>query len=148
MTFDFWWMWFWMKVVWIKVVSDESGFGWKWFRMKMVSDEKWQFDLNFDGIAPNLWPRVRYTFIQIAKKNLSKKTFIQQHFHPNRRQFHPRHFHPKTGSSMTFSSKNGFVQWHFHPKTVSSNDTFIPNHFHPTWTPEHLNTSTPKHLNP
>ena len=56
------------------------------------------------------------------KKNSSKNTFIQKHFHPktlssqntfiqNRRQFHPRHFHPKT---------------------VSSNDTFIPKWFRPT----------------
>ena len=86
---------------------------------------------------PVLSHTVRYTFIQIAKKNSSKNTFIQKHFHPKtlsskntfvqnhfiqkRRQFHPRHFHPKTGSSndtfiqkrfrpMTLSSKNGFVQ--------------------------------------
>ena len=93
---------------------------------------------------------VWYFFIQIAKKNSSKNTFIQKHFHPKektissttlssknifiqkRRQSHPRHFHPKTGSSndtfiqkhthaMTLSSKNGFVQWHFHPKPFSSN---------------------------
>ena len=90
---------------------------------------------------------VRYTFIQMRKKkNSSKNTFVQKHFHPkalsskntfvqnqfvqNRRQFHPRHFHPKT---------------------VSSNDIFIQNHFHPNpnfelWTlnPKHLNNQTTK----
>ena len=102
--------------------------------------------------------RVRYTFIQIAKKKkTSKNTFIQKHFHPktlsskntfvqnhfiqNRRQFHPRHFHPKTGSSTdTFIQKRvhpmtTFIQKWFRPMTFSSQTIFIQPH-------------TPKHLNP
>ena len=61
-------------------------------------------------------PGFRYTFIQIAKKNSSKKhfhpktlssknTFIQKHFRP--KPFHPK---GKTISSTTLSSKNGFIQ--------------------------------------
>ena len=55
----------------------------------------------------------------------------------------PIHFHPKTLSSKNTFVQNHFIQKrrqfhprHFHPKTVSSNDIFIPNHFHPTLNPK------------
>ena len=84
--------------------------------------------------------RVRCTFIQIAKKNSSKNTFIQKHFRPktlsSEREDNFIHdtFIQKRVHPMTLSSQTIFIQWHFHPKTVSSNDTFIPNHFHPILT--------------
>ena len=63
---------------------------------------------------------VRYTFIQIAKKNSSKNTFI------------PKHFHPKTLSSKTISSKtednfihDTFIQKRDHPMTLSSTNGFV-----------------------
>ena len=121
---------------------------------------------------------VRYTFIPMRKKNSSKTTFIQEHFHPktlsSKNTIIQKHFHRKTLLSKTISSKTEdnfiqdtfiqmwFVQWHFHPNVVSSNHIFVQNRFHPmtvssqtifiktlnTSTPQHLNTSTPKHQNP
>ena len=65
--------------------------------------------------APQHTERVRYTFIQIAKKNSSKNTFIQTLSSKNtfiQKHFRPKPFHPKekTISSTTLSSKNGFIQ--------------------------------------
>ena len=85
--------------------------------------------------------KVRYTFIQIAKKThpktlSTKNIFIQKHVHPktlssktisSKREDNLIHdtFIQKRIHPMTLSSKNGFVQWHFHPMTLSSQIIFI-----------------------
>ena len=88
---------------------------------------KTEVTLNQRNERPQSHRWVRYTFIQIAKKNSlqkhfhpktlsSKNTFIQKHFRP--KPFHPKEednfihdtFILKRVHPMTLSSKNGFVQ--------------------------------------